>query len=225
MTSTQIKAGEEVCLSSGTWETLLNRIGNLPTNAKANGRIRVGTRPVLALGFICGGVLGVIPEAERRQDVFPHQLREWQRSLHHQLHLGRAGAFPRHRQQARQSLDLSPRDCAWRYRPLKLFWKIYLAVFTSFVAVVGAISYGISARQICRRREPDRQRAPDDRFLRRRRHRAPPHGIELAVREPDASVPVQRISFSGGSSRMTARSAWRIRPPSSDPPPPVTSRK
>ena len=31
---------------------------------------------------------------------------------------------------------------------MKLFWKIYLAVFTSFVAVVGAISYGISARQI-----------------------------------------------------------------------------
>jgi PAS domain S-box-containing protein len=31
---------------------------------------------------------------------------------------------------------------------VKLFWKIYLAVFTSFVAVVGAISYGTSARQI-----------------------------------------------------------------------------
>jgi PAS domain S-box-containing protein len=31
---------------------------------------------------------------------------------------------------------------------LKLFWKIYVAVFTSFVAVVGAISYGTSAWQI-----------------------------------------------------------------------------
>jgi PAS domain S-box-containing protein len=31
---------------------------------------------------------------------------------------------------------------------VKLFWKIYLAVFTSFVAVVGVISYGTSARQI-----------------------------------------------------------------------------
>jgi hypothetical protein len=70
MTSTQIKAGEEVCLSSGTWETLLNRIGNLPTNAKANGRIPVGTRPVLAIGSICGGVLGVIPETERDKMSF-----------------------------------------------------------------------------------------------------------------------------------------------------------
>lgn len=70
MTSTQIKAGEEVCLSSGTWETLLNRVGNLPTNAKVNGRLRVGTRPVLALGFICGGVLGVIPETERHKMSF-----------------------------------------------------------------------------------------------------------------------------------------------------------
>jgi hypothetical protein len=70
MTSTKIKAGEEVCLSSGTWETLLNRIGNLPTNAKADGRIRVGTRPALAIGFVCGGVLGVIPEAERHKMSF-----------------------------------------------------------------------------------------------------------------------------------------------------------
>jgi len=70
MTSTRIKAGEEVCLSSGTWETLLNRIGNLPTSAKVNGRIRVGTRPVLALGFICGGVLGVIPDGERDKMSF-----------------------------------------------------------------------------------------------------------------------------------------------------------
>jgi hypothetical protein len=70
MTSTQIKAGEEVCLSSGTWETLLNRVGRLPTNAKGNGRIRVGTRPVLAIGFICGGVLGVIPETERDKMSF-----------------------------------------------------------------------------------------------------------------------------------------------------------
>jgi len=31
---------------------------------------------------------------------------------------------------------------------VKLFWKVYLAVFTSFVAVVAAISYGTSARQI-----------------------------------------------------------------------------
>jgi hypothetical protein len=70
MTSTKIQAGEEISLSSGTWETLLNRVGNLPTNAKANGRIRVDTRPVLAVGFVCGGVLGVIPETERHKMSF-----------------------------------------------------------------------------------------------------------------------------------------------------------
>jgi hypothetical protein len=70
MTSTKIQPGEEICLSSGTWETLLNRVGNLPSNAKANGRIRVGTRPILAIGFICGGILGVIPETERDKMSF-----------------------------------------------------------------------------------------------------------------------------------------------------------
>jgi len=42
--STKIGTGEQVCLSSGTWETLLNRIGNLPVSAKADARIEAGAR-------------------------------------------------------------------------------------------------------------------------------------------------------------------------------------
>lgn len=69
-TSTKIKTGERVYLSNGTWETLLNRIGNLPRNAKAQGRIRVNTRPILSIGTVCGGVMGVIPETEREKMSF-----------------------------------------------------------------------------------------------------------------------------------------------------------
>jgi hypothetical protein len=65
MTSTNVGAGERIYLSRGTWETLLNRIGNLPRNAKLRGEIGVGARPLLGIGTICGGVLGVIPETER----------------------------------------------------------------------------------------------------------------------------------------------------------------
>jgi hypothetical protein len=65
MTSTQIQPGERLYLSRGTWETLLNRVGNLPRNAKANGGFSAATRPVLGIGTICGGVMGVIPESER----------------------------------------------------------------------------------------------------------------------------------------------------------------
>jgi hypothetical protein len=70
MTSTKIKAGERVYLSQGTWETLLNRIGNLPRNAKSRGGIRVNARPILSVGTICGGVMGVIPETEREKMSF-----------------------------------------------------------------------------------------------------------------------------------------------------------
>jgi len=66
-TSTKIQPGERVCLSNGTWETLINRIGNLPRNAKIHGGIDVAQKPVLAIGFICGGVMGVIPESEREK--------------------------------------------------------------------------------------------------------------------------------------------------------------
>ena len=70
LTSTRIKPGERVYLSHGTWETLINRIGKLPTNAKIRGGIGVGTKPVFSIGFICGGVMGVIPETEREKLSF-----------------------------------------------------------------------------------------------------------------------------------------------------------
>lgn len=67
MTSTEIKPGERIYLSHGTWETLLNRIATLPRKAKANGGMPVDARPVLGIGYICGGVMGVIPEDEREK--------------------------------------------------------------------------------------------------------------------------------------------------------------
>ena len=65
LTSTKIRVGERIYLSHGTWETLINRIGNLPRNAKIQGGMGVETRPILGIGFICGGVMGAIPETER----------------------------------------------------------------------------------------------------------------------------------------------------------------
>ena len=58
---------ERIYLSHGTWETLVNRIGNLPRNAKINGGIDASQKPLFAIGFICGGVMGVIPETEREK--------------------------------------------------------------------------------------------------------------------------------------------------------------
>ena len=67
MTSTKIKVGEKIYLSHGTWETLINRIGNLPIHAKLHGDIGVGGAPILGIGYICAGVMGVIPETEREK--------------------------------------------------------------------------------------------------------------------------------------------------------------
>jgi len=69
-TSTKIKQGERVYLSQGTWETLVNRIGKLPLDAKNYGGISANTQPVLGIGFICGGVMGVIPKSERKKLPF-----------------------------------------------------------------------------------------------------------------------------------------------------------
>jgi len=69
-TSTKIKLGERIYLSHGTWETLINRIGNLPRNAKIQGEIGIDAKPIFAIGFICGGVMGVIPETEREKLSF-----------------------------------------------------------------------------------------------------------------------------------------------------------
>jgi hypothetical protein len=67
MTSTNIKEGERIYLSQGTWEILLNRIGTLPTKAKAQGGINADYRPLFGIGYICGGVMGTIPEVEREK--------------------------------------------------------------------------------------------------------------------------------------------------------------
>lgn len=67
MTSTKIGVGEKVYLSHGTWETLVNRIGNLPRNAKVRGGINVNQKPIFGLGYICAGVMGTIPEEEREK--------------------------------------------------------------------------------------------------------------------------------------------------------------
>jgi hypothetical protein len=66
-TSTTIKEGERVYLSQGTWETLINRIGNLPKKAKANAELGATERPVFGIGYVCAGVLGTIPETEREK--------------------------------------------------------------------------------------------------------------------------------------------------------------
>jgi hypothetical protein len=64
-TSTKIKVGERIYLSHGTWETLMNRVGNLPKMAKIHGKININAKPIFGIGYICAGVLGTIPETER----------------------------------------------------------------------------------------------------------------------------------------------------------------
>ena len=64
-TSTKIKVGERIYLSHGTWETLMNRVGNLPKMAKMQGKMDMNAKPIFGIGYICAGVLGTIPEAER----------------------------------------------------------------------------------------------------------------------------------------------------------------
>lgn len=71
-TSTKIKVGERIYLSHGTWETLLNRVGNLPKHAKVQGGIASDSKPVFGIGYICAGILGTIPETER--DNIPYLL-------------------------------------------------------------------------------------------------------------------------------------------------------
>jgi len=66
-TSTEIKKGEKIYLSKGTWETLINRIGNLPKNAKSKGDITIDNKPILGIGYFCAGVMGTIPVEEREK--------------------------------------------------------------------------------------------------------------------------------------------------------------
>lgn len=67
MTSTRIKAGERIYLAHGTWEVLLNRIGNLPLKAKVKGGLSLYTKPIFGIGHICSGVMGIIPEEDREK--------------------------------------------------------------------------------------------------------------------------------------------------------------
>jgi hypothetical protein len=66
-TTTDIKVRDRVYLSYGTWEILLNRIGNLPGNARKTIALAKEAPVALAIGTICAGVMGVIPESERKK--------------------------------------------------------------------------------------------------------------------------------------------------------------
>lgn len=63
-TSTKIAAGERVYLSHGSWETLLNRIVALPGKAINQAGMGPERQPLLGLGYLCAGVMGIIPEKE-----------------------------------------------------------------------------------------------------------------------------------------------------------------
>ena len=65
-TTTDIKEGERVYLSYGTWEILLNRIGALPEKAIARAHSDQAVPVSFGLGYFCGGVLGTIPEENRK---------------------------------------------------------------------------------------------------------------------------------------------------------------
>jgi hypothetical protein len=67
MTSTKVKVGERIHLSYGTWEKLINRIGNLPIMARRRGGMRADKPATLAIGYLCAGVMGAIPEGEREK--------------------------------------------------------------------------------------------------------------------------------------------------------------
>jgi hypothetical protein len=67
MTSTKIKPGERIYLSQGTWETLVNRVGKLPERARTSRGHDIQARPIFGIAFVCGGVMGAIPEKEREK--------------------------------------------------------------------------------------------------------------------------------------------------------------
>ncbi len=65
-TSTKLKTGDEIHLSHGTLERLLNRIGNLPVKARIQGGINSEKKAVLGFGVICAGVMRVVPDKDRQ---------------------------------------------------------------------------------------------------------------------------------------------------------------
>jgi hypothetical protein len=64
-TSTNIEVGDRVCLSHGTWEILINRIGNLPKKARLDANFQPNDKSLFGIGYVCAGVMGTIPEEER----------------------------------------------------------------------------------------------------------------------------------------------------------------
>ncbi|MCG6863310.1 MAG: hypothetical protein LJE70_18890 [Chromatiaceae bacterium] len=64
-TTTDIKEGDRVYLSYGTWEILLNRLGSLPAKSRNTTSFGENTPVLMSLGYFCAGVLGTIPENER----------------------------------------------------------------------------------------------------------------------------------------------------------------
>ncbi len=70
VTSTEIRNGDEILLSHGTWERLINRIGNLPAKARVQSGMTPEWRPLFGIGFFCAGIMRAIPEAEREKMPF-----------------------------------------------------------------------------------------------------------------------------------------------------------
>lgn len=52
VTSTKIKPGDEIHLSQGAWERLINRIGNLPVRARIQGGFASDKKAALAIGHL-----------------------------------------------------------------------------------------------------------------------------------------------------------------------------
>ncbi len=61
---TEIRRGDRIYLSHGTWELLMNRVANLPRAAKARGGLPADEKPFFGIGFLCAGVAGVLPRDE-----------------------------------------------------------------------------------------------------------------------------------------------------------------
>jgi hypothetical protein len=63
-TAARVEAGQRVYLSYGAWQTLLNRIGKLPHDAKVQGNM-LDKNPSFGFSVICGSVGSNIPLNER----------------------------------------------------------------------------------------------------------------------------------------------------------------
>jgi hypothetical protein len=69
-TNVKILPQEKIYLSHGTWDTLMNRMGIVASDAKMHCGLEPADKPVLVIGVICAGMMGCIPEAEKSK--FPY---------------------------------------------------------------------------------------------------------------------------------------------------------